>query len=119
MWIWRFARWAGRALPERSTQRCFHGAERLHRCGACSTVPQVRSCRCMVPEAPARVPALHAKACATSGDRSADRSADRFGSGHHAMDLNPAHIVTVTDFSPETLRNIVAHLEVSTDFEHL
>jgi hypothetical protein len=35
------------------------------------------------------------------------------------MELNPAHIVTVTDFSPETLRNIIAHLEVSTDFEHL
>ena len=35
------------------------------------------------------------------------------------MNLNPAHIVTVTDFSPETLRNIVAYLEVSTDFEHL
>jgi hypothetical protein len=35
------------------------------------------------------------------------------------MELNPAHIVTVTDFSPETLRNIIAHLEVSTDFDHL
>jgi len=35
------------------------------------------------------------------------------------MDLNPAHIVTVTDFSRETLRNVIAHLEVSTDFEHL
>jgi hypothetical protein len=35
------------------------------------------------------------------------------------MDLNPAHIVSVTDFSPETLRSIVTHLEVSTDFEHL
>ena len=35
------------------------------------------------------------------------------------MELNPAHIVTVTDFSPETLRSIIAHLEVSTDFEHL
>ena len=35
------------------------------------------------------------------------------------MDLNPAHIVTVTDFSPDTLRNIIAHLEVSTEFEHL
>ena len=34
-------------------------------------------------------------------------------------ELNPAHIVTVTDFSPETLRRIIAHLEVSTDFEHL
>jgi hypothetical protein len=35
------------------------------------------------------------------------------------MDLNPAHIVAVTDFSPETLREIIGHLEVSTDFEHL
>jgi hypothetical protein len=35
------------------------------------------------------------------------------------MRLNPGHIVTVTDFSPETLRDIVAHLEISVDFEHL
>ena len=35
------------------------------------------------------------------------------------MDLNPGHTVPVTDFSPETLRTIVGHLEVSTDFEHL
>ncbi len=33
--------------------------------------------------------------------------------------VNPARIVTVQDFSPETLRHIVAHLEVSTEFEHL
>ena len=33
--------------------------------------------------------------------------------------VNPAHTVTVRDFSPETLRSIVAHLEVSTDFEHM
>ena len=33
--------------------------------------------------------------------------------------MNPAHIVTVTDFSPETLRDIIAHLEASTTFEHL
>ena len=33
--------------------------------------------------------------------------------------MNPGHIVTVTDFSPETLREIIALLEVSTDFEHL
>jgi hypothetical protein len=32
---------------------------------------------------------------------------------------DPAHIVSVRDFSPETLGTIVAHLEVSTDFEHL
>ncbi|MGA2713453.1 MAG: hypothetical protein ABSG41_10140 [Bryobacteraceae bacterium] len=35
------------------------------------------------------------------------------------MELNPAHIVIVTDLSAETLRSIIAHLEVSTDFEHL
>ena len=35
------------------------------------------------------------------------------------MQENPAHIVTVTDFSTETLRDIIAHLEVSRDFEHL
>jgi hypothetical protein len=29
------------------------------------------------------------------------------------------HIVTVTDFSSETLRRIIAHLEVSTEFEHM
>lgn len=34
-------------------------------------------------------------------------------------EINPAHIVPVIDFTPETLRSIVAHLEVSTDFEHL
>src|SRR5262245_8082172 len=32
---------------------------------------------------------------------------------------NPGHIVTVSDFSTETLRSIIAHLEVSTEFEHL
>lgn len=35
------------------------------------------------------------------------------------MELNPGHIVAVTDLSPETLRSVIAHLEVSTDFEHL
>ncbi len=39
--------------------------------------------------------------------------------GLSRMDLNPAHIVTVANFSPETLRDVIAHLEVSTDFEHL
>ena len=34
-------------------------------------------------------------------------------------DKNPAHIVAVTDFSPETLREIIGQLEISTDFEHL
>ena len=33
--------------------------------------------------------------------------------------VNPAHIVPVTNFSAETLRSIIAHMEVSTDFEHL
>ena len=33
--------------------------------------------------------------------------------------MNPSHIVTVRDFSPDTLQAIAAHLEVSTDFEHL
>ena len=35
------------------------------------------------------------------------------------MELNPEHIVTVADFSPVTLRSMIAHLEVSTAFEHL
>lgn len=33
--------------------------------------------------------------------------------------VDPAHIVSVKDFSPETLRNIIAHLKASTSFEHL
>ena len=33
--------------------------------------------------------------------------------------MNPEHIVTVTDFSAETLREMIAHLEASTEFEHL
>jgi hypothetical protein len=35
------------------------------------------------------------------------------------LQVNPAHIVVVSDFSPETLRSVIAHLEVSTEFEHL
>lgn len=35
------------------------------------------------------------------------------------MLLNPEHIVSVRDFSPETLREMIAHLEASTEFEHL
>ena len=35
------------------------------------------------------------------------------------MRLNPAHIVTVHDFSDDTLRELIAALEVSTEFEHL
>ena len=41
------------------------------------------------------------------------------GSGRHAPDVDPGHIVSVRDFSPETLRSVIAHLEVSTDFDHL
>jgi hypothetical protein len=37
----------------------------------------------------------------------------------HLSDVNPAYIVTVENFSPELLRNLIAHLEASTDFEHL
>ena len=33
--------------------------------------------------------------------------------------VNPNDIVTVRDFSAETLKNIVEHLEVSTEFEHM
>jgi hypothetical protein len=32
--------------------------------------------------------------------------------------VNPAHIVAVVDFSPETLRQIADRLEASTRFEH-
>ena len=32
--------------------------------------------------------------------------------------MNPAHVVAVEDYSEATLRNIVAHLEASTAFEH-
>jgi hypothetical protein len=32
--------------------------------------------------------------------------------------VNPGHIVAVTDFSPDTLRDIAAHIEVSSRFEH-
>ena len=41
------------------------------------------------------------------------------GTGQHEHDVNPSHIVSVQDFSPETLRSVIAHLEVSTDFDHL
>ena len=33
--------------------------------------------------------------------------------------MNPAHIVSVQDFSPETLRSVIEHLEASTEFDHL
>lgn len=32
--------------------------------------------------------------------------------------MKPGNIVAVADFSPETLRSVVAHFEVSTTFEH-
>jgi hypothetical protein len=32
--------------------------------------------------------------------------------------VNAGHVVPVEDSSPETLRNLVAHLELSTAFEH-
>ena len=35
------------------------------------------------------------------------------------MEVDPADIVAVENFSPDTLRSVIAHLEVSTDFEHL
>ena len=34
------------------------------------------------------------------------------------MNVNPGHIVAVRDFSTDTLRDIAAHLEVSSRFEH-
>jgi hypothetical protein len=36
-----------------------------------------------------------------------------------SREVNPDHIVSVKDFSTDTLRNIVAHLKASTSFEHL
>jgi len=36
-----------------------------------------------------------------------------------AQEVNPGHIVSVRDFSPDTLRNVIAHLKASTSFEHL
>ena len=35
------------------------------------------------------------------------------------MEPDPLHIVPVADVSSDTLRSIIAHLEVSTDFDHL
>jgi hypothetical protein len=37
----------------------------------------------------------------------------------HSPEADPERIVSVRDFSPETLRNVIAHLEASTEFEHL
>jgi hypothetical protein len=36
-----------------------------------------------------------------------------------AESVKPGHIVCVADFSSDTIRGLIAHLEVSTDFEHL
>jgi hypothetical protein len=36
-----------------------------------------------------------------------------------SREVNPDHIVSVKDFSQETLRNVIAHLKASTSFEHL
>jgi hypothetical protein len=36
-----------------------------------------------------------------------------------SRDVNPDHIVSVKDFSRDTLRNVIAHLKASTSFEHL
>ena len=40
-------------------------------------------------------------------------------SGMPRSEVNPDHIVPVTNFSADTLWSIIAHMEVSTDFEHL
>ena len=36
-----------------------------------------------------------------------------------SQEVNPDHIVSVKDFSADTLRNLIAHLKASTSFEHL
>jgi hypothetical protein len=33
-------------------------------------------------------------------------------------EANPSHVVLVEDFSSDTLENLIAHLEVSSQFEH-
>lgn len=43
----------------------------------------------------------------------------RNGQSSQDREANPAHIVPIHDFSTEVLRNLVAHLDASTDFEHL
>jgi hypothetical protein len=40
-------------------------------------------------------------------------------SGAPQSEINPDHIVPVTNFSADTLWSIIVHMEVSTDFEHL
>jgi len=82
--------------------------------------------------------ALEAPAIAGRGDSSYDTFCDAGGGkimpepkrngqngrdgrngASHAHEANPEHIVSVQDFSPETLRSVIAHLEASTEFEHL
>ena len=42
------------------------------------------------------------------------------GNGASAPKIaDPAEVVAVKDYSPETLRRIIEHLEVSTEFEHM
>ena len=36
-----------------------------------------------------------------------------------AVLTNPNHIVAVTDFSPETIRDVIAHMRLSATFEQL
>jgi hypothetical protein len=35
------------------------------------------------------------------------------------QEVDPGHIVTITESLPDTLRRIIAHLEVSSEFDHL
>ena len=55
---------------------------------------------------------------ATGGD-----TATMAQNGHNRttgrQEVNPEHIVSVQDFSADTLRNIIAHLKASSSFEHL
>jgi HD superfamily phosphodiesterase len=39
--------------------------------------------------------------------------------GVDLTNVNPSHIITVESFSVDVMRSLVAHLEASTDFEHL
>lgn len=47
------------------------------------------------------------------------RGGRRNGAPEPEPHVNPEHIVSVQDFSAETLRSVVAHLEASSEFEHL
>jgi hypothetical protein len=39
--------------------------------------------------------------------------------GSGPQEVDPGRIVSVQDFSSDTLRNVIAHLKASTSFEHL